>query len=124
MGVGKLARRRIYRGRGSRGVETPLQEVDFSTLLRLGGGLSVLLLGFGLLLGDCARHGKDELRVLAGCCDDAFICLFRDSRADRVRVRYVTEAPEGFDLLGWETSDLFHIDERIEGFNAVGRGGV
>ena len=124
MGVGKLAGRRIYRGRRSRGVETPLQEVDFSTLLRLGGGLSVLLLGFGLLLGDCARHGKDELRVLAGCCDDAFICLFRDSCADRVRVRYVTEAPEGFDLLGWETSDLLHIDERIEGFNAVGRGGV
>ena len=79
---------------------------------------------FGLLLGDCARHGKDELRVLAGCGDDALICLFRDSCADRVRVRYVTEAPEGFDLLGWETGDLFHIDEGIEGFNAIGRGGV
>ena len=98
--------------------------MDFSALLRGSGRFSFLLICFGLLLGDCARHGKDELRVLAGCCDDAFICLFRDSRADRVRVRYVTEAPEGFDLLGWETSDLLHIDERIEWFNAVGRGGV
>lgn len=111
MGVGKLAGRCIYRGRGSRGVETPLQEVNFSALFRGCGGLSLLLVCFGLLLGDCAWHGKDELRVLAGCGDDALVCLFRDSRADGVRVRHVTEAPEGFDLLGWETGNLFNIDE-------------
>lgn len=97
---------RFTRGRNevvSRWMESPLQEVDF------GSVLSLLAVGRGIFNGLLDRDWKNELRVVASGGSNALVCFKWDNGADRGRTFRMTEAPKGLDLLWRKITELFNV---------------
>jgi len=84
-------------------MESPLQEVDF------GSVLSLLAFGRGIFDGLLDRDWKNELRVVASGGSNALVCFEWDNGTDRGRTFRMTEAPEGLDLLRRKITELFNV---------------
>ena len=87
----------------SRWVESPLQEVNFCSVL------SLLASGRGIFDGLLDRNRKNKLRVVSCGGGNALVCFEWDHGTNGGRAFGMTEAPEGFDLLWREITELFNV---------------